>query len=356
MGFLDRNKNVPVVLKPITHHDAIVISTDDVLNILGEPREVIPSNLVRAVGMAMPAAERVVDSLSGRIVRLTDRSMEMLRTQEAIVKNGVTMAVVRDPATKQFTGMLTFEKLNLSATALSSLPALAAGVALQMQLARIEKKLGEIEGKLDYVIRQGHLQIEARVLAALHILDDVAADALPSGFVDDDAWDQLSEIRDDVLELQKWASLNLAPLSRALVQDELSIASKVRILTKALKDDRAMWWIKARIAMEATLLRWEQLYLIRRAWTTPDELDAVTARVEQHVLARRHELVELRNGLQSWLDRGSKSDRVLDRLRVIQKVRLKRLLEQLPPVVDAYPPALTRSGNVLDSKPTPAPP
>lgn len=343
MGFLERQKKIPIAIRDIGDGEAIVISTRAVLETLGELREAVPSHLVRAVGMAMPIGEKAIASLSGRIVRLSDESMRLLGSNEIVYKNGLISGVVRDPSTGRFAGVLSFQRTDFPVSAVSSLPTLAAGVALQMQLARIQQQLTNIEGKLGYVIKQSHLQIEARLLAAVHIVGDVAADVLPSGFVDDDAWDRLSEIEDDVQELRRWSSSNLAPLTHALFNDDVRIGKKVRILRQALDNDQASWWLTARIVSEAALLQWEQLFLMRRAWTTPDELEAVIARVQGQVIRRRDELLRLRNGMEAWLERGSRSERVLDRLRVLQRAHLNRLLAQVVVMVDAYPSALVHA-------------
>jgi hypothetical protein len=88
MSIIQRKTDTPVVIKQINGSEAIVISTPEVVNILGEPREVVPSQLVRAVGMTVPLADRMIDSLSGRIVRLTDESIQLMRANDVVLKNG----------------------------------------------------------------------------------------------------------------------------------------------------------------------------------------------------------------------------------------------------------------------------
>lgn len=336
IGILDRRKSTPIVIREVGDGQAIVISTPGVIASLGEPTDDVPPGLIRAVSLAMPIAEKVADSLSGRLVRLSDESIRLLRANDTVRVNGLVSGVVRNAKTGQFAGLLTFENANLVASVGSSLPALATGAALQMQLARIEKQLATIENKLDYVVKQGHLQIESRLAMATHVLEDVAADCLSSGFVDDDAWGRLSGIEDDVRELAIWAERNLAPLTEVLSDDGVPIRTKVRTLRRALEDDKAEWWLRARVVAEVCLLRWEQLYLMRRSWTSPDELDPVIARIERDVFQRREELTALRTGLANWLESGSRSDRLLDKVRILQKRKLERLLERLPPMLAAY--------------------
>jgi hypothetical protein len=290
----------------------------------------------------MSSAEKVIETLAGRIVRLSEESIRLLRANDIVPKNGLVSGVVRNPKTGEFAGLLNFEKVDLATSLASSLPALAAGVALQMQLARIEKQLGAIEGKLDYVIKQGQLQIEARLLAALQILDEVAADCLSQGFVDDDSWDRLNQIDHDVRELAAWAAGNLRPVHQALSDTKLSLPKKVQVLRDALERDRAGWWLKARVAAEVALLRWEQLRLMRRAMTTPDELDRVAAKIEQDVLNRRMELMGLRQALGPWAESTHRTERILDRLRILKRRELERLLAQLPPMVEAYEAGITQ--------------
>lgn len=344
MGFLQRNKPAPLVIQDLGNGEALVVSTPTVISAFGEPLEELPSGLLQAVGITMDLADKVTDSLSGRLVRLSKESMELLRTNNVVPKNGFVSGVVRDPKNGQFAGLLSFEKANLATSVGAALPALAAGAALQMQLARIEKQLETIEGKLDYVIKQGHLQIEARLQMAIGVLDDVSSDCLPTGFVDDDSWDRLVSIEDDVKELVIWASKNLAPLSRAMSDNDLSLRDKVRTLRSALEDDKAEWWLKARVAAEVAVLRWEQLRLMRRACTAPDELPQVIRRVESEVFARRDELAALKAGLEAWAETGTTSDRVLDRLRILKKRKLVKLLKRLPPMMAAYD---TRLGQPL---------
>jgi hypothetical protein len=336
MGFLAKRKDSPLFIKDLGAGEAIVVSTSAVIESLGEARETVPSSFIRAVGATMPVADKVVGSLSGRIVKLSEESIRLLRANDIVPKNGLVTGVVRNPKTGEFAGLLSFQRIDLATSVASSLPAIAAGMALQIQLARIEKQLGAIDAKLDYVIKQGHLQLEARLLAAVHILNDVASDCLPQGFVDDDSWDRIGEVEDDIRELVGWAASNLEPTRRALSDPSLNLGGKVRVLKEVLERDRAEWWLKARVAAEIALLKWEQLFLLRRAMTTPDEMDKVISRVETAIEVRHYELVELRDALEAWSQSSHESDRILDRLRLLKRKRLGKLVAQLPPMVEAY--------------------
>lgn len=348
MSLLKRSHPAPLVIKDLGNGEALVVSTPQMIASFGDATEEVPSALLQAIGVAMPITEKMAESLSGRLVRLTDESMRLLRDNNIVRVDGFAAGMVRDPKSGQLAGLLTFDKMTLTASAAAALPALAAGAALQMQLARIEKQLESIEGKLDYVIRQGHLQIEARLEMAAQVLEDVASDCLSSGFVDDDAWGRVVAVEDDIRELVIWAVKNLASLSRALSDDDLSLREKIMTLRSALDDDKAEWWLRARVAAEVAVLRWEQLRLMRRAWTTPDELNGVIERVEREVMGRRDELALLRSGLEVWAETGARSHRVLDRLRILKKRRLAKLLQRLPPMLAAYETGIGPQRPALD--------
>jgi hypothetical protein len=67
----------------------------------------------------------------------------------------------------------------------------------------------------------------------------------------------------------------------------MSLPRKVQVLRDALERDKAEWWLRAGVDAEVASLKWEQMYLMRRAMTTPDELDQVVHRVEAAVQRRR---------------------------------------------------------------------
>ena len=340
MGILDRRKPKPVLIRPISQTEAIVVATPDVIERFGEPREAIPSGLVRAVGTSMPLAKTAIESLSGRIVRLSEESIRLLRTNEVVPKDGLVSGVVRDAKTGQFAGLLNFERVDLATTALTSLPALLQGVALQVQLARIEKRLERIAGAVDYVIKQLHIEVEAGLVHAVDKLEDIAADSLESGFVDDDSARRLYEVEDEIKTLRARTTRNLMLFASTIPTVDLPIGQRVKKLRRGLETDRAAWWLQARIAAEIALLKWEQLHLIRAAWSKPDQLATISLRVHTNVLDRRRELDEIRTLLSQWQEEGLESERIIDQLRVVQRWRLKRLVSQIPAMLETYAPVM----------------
>lgn len=72
------------------------------------------------------------------------------------------------------------------------LPSIGGAVALQMQLARMEKALDEIKQELGYLVRQKHLELETGIETVLEILADVYRTLDRRGLVQDDQWDRIA--------------------------------------------------------------------------------------------------------------------------------------------------------------------
>lgn len=344
MGILDRRKTTPLMMQRVDEDVVLAISTADVLDRLGTTEEVVPKGLIHMVAAAAPALGRLGETTSGRLVRLSKEAVELLAQNDAVPKNGLISGVVRDPKSGRFAGLLSFEKADLVTSVAVNGPALIGAISMQIQLARMERKLDEINDGVQYLIDHAHHEISARLYGAVKIIERVAAETADAGFVDDDAWDQLCEIADDVMELCKISSLHLAGLTRVLLSPDAGVARKVHALRGALDGRHAEFWLRARVVAEVALLRWERLYLIRKAWTSPDDLEAVMSRSRSEVVDRRRELESLHHALNLWIDRGTHSDKVLDRLRIVKRRRLEALIDRMPRMLDAYPRELAPDG------------
>lgn len=343
MGFLDRSRSLPLLIRPLNTQDALVVSSVDLMPFIGEPLQAVPTSVVSTISAVMPLSEGVMQGMGGQLFRLSSKSRQLLKTNSAVMKDGCLLGMVKNPKNAKIVGQLEFQPVGLAGNLVTCLPAVASAAALQMQLARIEKQLDAIKADLDYIIRQSHIQIEAQLRAAHGILDDVAHEVDRKGRVDDDAWNRLTEIEYEIRTLHYMAGGNLSDVLVVLSDPAKGLAARKRALENVLRDKRAAWWLRARINAEAALLRWEQLYLMRRICEEPDEIELIAERVRQDVLRRVEELRQLDYALRVWQERTSPSNRILERILFLQRRRLAKLRTELEPMLDAFPSALVSS-------------
>jgi len=217
----------------------------------------------------------------------------------------------------------------------ATLPALGAAAAMQVQLAHIEKSLGEIKERLDYVV--GHLHDEdlADLSANLSVLEDVYRAVERNGELDDDHWQLVANLAQPVRRLHELTSRKLASLESALDAD-VSIGRRVAVLNRALHRDHALLWLEAHVHAELALVRWQALYLLRQAGRHPSTVAGLLDELEADRKARHALLLGLAGKIARYLRSGSTLQEVLDKIRIISRMRLGRLLSELESVLAVY--------------------
>lgn len=224
----------------------VAFGRSDEFDLLGTTKAYVDRPFIDAMRTAMAAAPQLqgaIDGLTGRVVRLTAEGARLLRDNESM-RTTVLTGVVRSPETGKIAGHLTFINSQSLASMASTLPSIAGGAAMQLQLARIEKALDGLKQDLGYLIRNEHLKIEAGTETNLEILQDVYAISRRRGRVEDDQWDRIANIEASVRSLHKESKKHLRSLEEALDSESQGLTARVARLNRALDDERTLFWLR----------------------------------------------------------------------------------------------------------------
>lgn len=343
-----------LVIHRVSPTEVIAFGRSEELDLLGAEKSGVDRPFVSAIRTAMAAAPQLqgaVDGLTGRVVRLTAEGSRLLRDNESM-RTTVLTGVVRNPGTGKIAGHLTFVNPQSLAGLASTLPSIAGGAAMQLQLARIERALDGLKQDLGYLIRNEHLKIEASIETNLEILHDVYAVSRRRGIVEDDQWDRVANLEGSVRALHKETRKHLRSLDDALQDEGQRLATRVAKLNRALDDERTLYWLRAHVHAELALARWESLYLLRQAEQHPDELGELVGRLHGDVDQRHRALAALSQRIARYLSVGGTVSTLTDRLRLVRRARLKSLLSELDGLLRVFPPDLG-SGEAGDREPIP---
>ncbi len=231
--------------------------------------------------------------------------------------------------------MLTFENVGRLAEVAPQLPALFGAAALQLQLVAIERKLDEIHESLDDLVRDSQIEVLAEARAGLMILRNIYVDATVGVLTDDD-WARAVGVEGDVKKLYEQASLHLAEIDAALANPEGGAADRLRALNKIGRNDRARFWFETYLVAEAALAQWEAVRIIRLAQTDDHRLLREVAAARSALQERHDSLRRLADHLGAYLSDAGRIDSLLDRLRIIRRARLDRLIVELDEVLSVY--------------------
>lgn len=328
-----------LVVHRISPTEVVAFGHADELDLLGPTKAHVERPFVDAVRTAMAAAPQLqgaIDGLTGRVVRLTAEGARLLRDNESM-RTTVLTGVVRSPETGKIVGHLTFINPQSLAGLASTLPSIAGGAAMQLQLARIERALDGLKQDLRYLIRNEHLKIEAGMETNLEILRDVYAISRRRGLVEDDQWDRVANIEASVRSLHKESKKHLRSLEEALDSESQVLTARVARLNRALDDERTLVWLRAHVHAELALARWDAVYLLRQADQHPEELEELVERLGGQVSERHRILAELSRRIAHYLGVGGSLSTWADRLRIIRRAKLRSLLTELDELLRVFP-------------------
>lgn len=326
-----------LIAYPVSPTRAVVVGPIDEIEALGRPEEALSAPWLRLLRQAAGAAGPLGDlaqQADGRLVRLTAESANLLR-QHAEVHNaaGQMLGVVRNPQTGQLAGVLSFQTGALVGAA-AALPALLSAVAMQRQLAAIERKLDELQAQMTYVIDQLHLGVEGDLIASLDILDRVFERVQQTGQFHADDWQRVVDVEVMVRSLHHQTSRRLAQIADQIVPGG-SVASRVQRLRTVLQSQKASFWLAAHVRAELALTKWEWLEVMRLAdQERVDDIEGVVGRVQAEVVGRRAALEHLATRLGAFVAVGD--DDLLDRVRFILRRRLTNLTGELDATLSAF--------------------
>ncbi len=236
----------------------------------------------------------------------------------------------------KFAGMLTFEPAGKLAQMGPALPMLFAAMAVQAQLVAIERKLDDIQGDIDAIIRHGQIQVLAEAQAALEILDDVHDDLTHSGELTDDDWERLVPLELPIRTLHQQAGAHLRDLDRLLATEDAGVGARLKTLRRAARHNRSGFWFETYVVAETALARWDYLRLVRLAVTEDPKLAREVDQAETALRQRRDFVLQLTHRLTGYLADAGQVDSWLQRMRLITRARLEQIILDLDSMLVAY--------------------
>jgi hypothetical protein len=289
---------------------------------------------IRSAAVSTPLFKQSIGLLTGRIVELTPASAHALRHGTKIMKDGAVLAVVKGGDGK-FNHILRIVDPKKAAMA-SALPALAAAIATQSQMAAIEKQLAAIATNVEYLVDHVHHEVDADLDSAMQILRDVYDTQLARGDLDDDEWHRLAGCEIPIRRVHALTSKHLEGLRAALRNEDRGIVRQVTDLERTLREQRAGFWVQRHVEAELGLARWEALYLIRVTQRRPEDVGRAVAEHRSRVADRARLVETICVSIADYLSEESRSKRLFDKVRLLNKRRLRKLLEELDALQRTY--------------------
>ena len=181
-----------------------------------------------------------------------------------------------------------------------------------------------------------------------------------TGELTDDDWARVVAVELPVRRLHQQAMAQLRRVDGVLAQPDARVGNRLRALGDATRGDRARFWFESYVVAEAALARWEAVRLIRLSVTDDARLLRELEESRVALGERRDFLRGFADHLASYLSDAGRVDGVLDRLRIIRRARLDRLILEMDRVLDVYrtwmPGSLALEGPAAESAPAAAEP
>ncbi|HSL57256.1 MAG TPA: hypothetical protein VK866_05390, partial [Acidimicrobiales bacterium] len=319
--------------------EVVAFGPPEVVRSLGEVGAEVPAAFLAAaqrLAAATPELQGAAQAVSGRWVKLSKESAAALRTHGGTAApNGGIYGVVRS-ADGRVAQHLTFVDPATASKLLVALPSLAGAVALHLQQARIEQQLEAISEDLGYVVDHLHDSTLAELAANAAVLDQVFRAAQLHGELDDDHWQMVANLAQPVTRAHELTTQRLGSLRAVLADDSAGLGTRVKTLNRALHRDRTVFWLQAHVHAELALSRWQALYLMRRAEQRPDTLAPLVEEYEAQWRERHAMLRGLAVGLARYLQTAGRTESLLERVRIISRYKLDRLLTELEQILAIY--------------------
>lgn len=325
-----------VVVQPVGDRQVVAFGSDADLAALGRVGDRVPAPMVdafRSSAAALPALSNA--ATSGRVVWLTKESAQLLNKGKLVPGgNGSFLGVIRDPSNGRWMGQMRFQELGRAGGLATALPNLVSAVAMQQQMAAIEKKLEAVQERLDELVEDRRLELEAGLDTNLEILAEVAERTRRRDELEPAQWQRLTTIEPRVRDFQKRTWSALAGLSAALDPDR-SATARTRELASMVRDDGLARQLVHLVKAEVALARWQGLQLLHDAQEHPDELADRTEQFLADTRSRHHQLVVLARRLDAHLGAGATAG-MLDRAKSLMRRDAATLRAGLADVLDAY--------------------
>ena len=193
--FEQPGESTTVVVQPIGERQVVAFGSDADLAALGRVGDKIPSSMVTALrtgAATMPSVAKA--ATSGRVVWLTKESAKLLKQGTVVSGGGGTfLGVVRDASTGRWMGQMRFKDLGRMSAAMS-VPDILAAAAQQQQLTAIENKLVAVQERLDELVGDRRVELEAGLDTNLEILAEVSERTQRRDELEPAQWQRLAAI------------------------------------------------------------------------------------------------------------------------------------------------------------------
>lgn len=197
-----------VFVRPMGEGQALVLGQSADLDVIGTTVSALPENIARGLTQGNAALQAAVGAgaASGRLVMLTQESAAALKAMGPIKdSSGAVLGVVRDGSGK-FSNVLRFTQADKLATLASLGPALS-GIALQMQLAAISRKLDGIQQSVDRIEQNQDDELASSVETNLALAMRDYAQLQQTGVISDTHWALIASrsksVEDNVRQIGK---------------------------------------------------------------------------------------------------------------------------------------------------------
>lgn len=325
-----------VVVQPIGHRQVVAFGAQSDLEALGRVGDPVPTPMVtafRSGAAALPSVAKA--ATSGRVVMLTKESSKLIQRGKLVPGgDGSFLGVVRDASSGRWLGQVRFQDLGRMGVAATAVPNVLAAVAMQQQMASIEKKLVAVQERLDELLADRRLELEAGLDTNLEILAEVAERTRRRDELEPAQWQRLATIEPRVRDFQKRTWSALSNLSAAL-DPERPVTTRTKELTAMVRDDGLARQFVNLVKAEVALARWQGLQLLHDAQEHPEELESRTEAFLTETRGRHHELVILARRLDAYLGVGASAN-LLDRVKGAMRRDASTLRSGLADVLDAY--------------------
>ncbi len=335
----DTERALPTIVRMVGDDHAVVLGEPETIRRLGLSEFTVPEPMmaaVRALATAAPGLAALAANMAGDVVRLTPQSLALLRQHGGLIGRDGAMLGVVQAADGKFAGVLAFQAIGPIAHLAPALPVLLSAMAVQAQLIAIDRKLDDLQIDVDTIIRDGHIEVLAEARAALNILEDVHGDVIASGRLTDANWDRVVQVELTVRKLHDQASAHLRDLDHILADADGGLNARLMALRRAARHNQAGFWFQAYVVAETAVAKWDFLHLVRLTDTGAPNLAREVDEVERRLGRRREFVVGLSRRLTVYLAEAGKVDGLLQRVRIIARARLERLIVELDGMLRVY--------------------
>jgi len=270
---------------------AIVFGSDHAVDGIGETLERLPRQLTTMAVGSNAVIQGIITGgeMSGRLVRLSQQTVEAMKTGKKLVDaNGNILGVIQNGKGK-FKHVVRFKDMG-NLQALSGATGALSAMAVQAQLQRIEDAIAALDTKVSFLVDEVFIDARATTLALDQVIGVNYRIARQAGELTPATWEPVSQLALPLAVHHNKTLLRLDKLGRELQGIGRGTKDRKDTLKHLLEDERLLDWLE--LSLEATRLRSGQDAM--RLWhaiTTNDQAAPTMARILRTEMAERHQLL-----------------------------------------------------------------